>query len=66
MNYKDRYEEAYEKISAWLLAGLLSYNEDVVVGLENAPAAFGKLFGAHGGNFGKLVVCVYFSTMDVV
>jgi len=36
--------------------GRLRYKEDVVVGLENAPAAFIGLL--EGKNFGKLIVRV--------
>ena len=40
----------------WLKAGKIKYREDIVDGLENAPAAFlGMLYGK---NFGKLVVRV--------
>lgn len=43
-------------VAAWLKAGKITYKEDVVVGLENAPAAFIGLL--KGKNFGKLVVKV--------
>ena len=42
--------------SAWVQAGQIKYKEDIVDGLENAPAAFLKLFD--GSNFGKLLVRV--------
>jgi NADPH-dependent curcumin reductase CurA len=42
--------------SAWVRAGKIKYREDIVEGLENAPAAFLKLFD--GANFGKLMVRV--------
>jgi NADPH-dependent curcumin reductase CurA len=42
--------------SAWLREGRLKYREDIVEGLDNAPAAFLKLFD--GANFGKLLVRV--------
>ena len=41
---------------AWVRAGRIKYREDIVDGLENAPAAFLKLFD--GTNFGKLMVRV--------
>ena len=41
---------------AWVKAGRITYREDIVDGLENAPAAFLKLFD--GTNFGKLMVRV--------
>ena len=42
--------------SRWLREGRLKYREDVVDGLENAPAALLKLFD--GTNFGKLLIRV--------
>ncbi len=42
--------------SAWVRAGRLKYREDIVEGLENAPAAFLGLL--QGKNFGKLLVKV--------
>ena len=43
-------------VGGWLREGKLKYREDVVVGLENAPAAFIGLL--KGQNFGKLLVKV--------
>jgi NADPH-dependent curcumin reductase CurA len=43
-------------VSEWLRTGRLKYREDVVEGLENAPAAFLGLL--QGRNFGKLLVKV--------
>src|SRR5579871_547313 len=40
----------------WVRTGQLKYREDIVDGLENAPAAFLNLL--RGGNFGKLLVKV--------
>ena len=40
----------------WVRSGRLKYREDVVEGLENAPAAFLGLL--QGRNFGKLLVKV--------
>src|SRR5579863_1881658 len=45
-----------EEASAWVRAGTLKYREDVVDGLENAPAAF--LGMLRGENFGKLIIRV--------
>jgi NADPH-dependent curcumin reductase CurA len=42
--------------SGWVKAGQIKYREDIVDGLDNAPAAFLKLFD--GANFGKLLVRV--------
>jgi len=46
----------YEEAGRWIAEGRLRYREDVVDGLENAPAAFIDLL--QGRNFGKLVVKV--------
>ena len=40
--------------SGWIREGRLKYREDIVEGLENAPAAFAGLL--KGANFGKLLV----------
>ena len=40
----------------WLQSGKIHYREDIVDGLENAPAAFTHML--KGGNFGKLLVRV--------
>ena len=45
-----------EEASGWLRDGKLKYQETIVTGIENAPAAFARLFS--GENFGKLVIDV--------
>jgi NADPH-dependent curcumin reductase CurA len=55
-DHGDRYPAFLEDASAWLRDGRLKYREDIVDGLDNAPAALLKLFG--GLNFGKLLVRV--------
>ena len=55
-DFADRYDEAFDNLATYINQGKMVYTEDVVVGLENAPRAFLKLFGAEGGNFGKLLV----------
>ena len=55
-DYADRYEAAFEDLSKYLIEGKLKYTEDIILGLENAPRGMLKLFGADGGNFGKLLV----------
>jgi len=45
-----------EEAAAWIADARLKYREDIVEGLENAPAAFIGLL--QGFNFGKLVVRV--------
>lgn len=48
--------KARAELAGWLRDGRIAWRETVVQGLENAPAAFGRLF--EGSNFGKLVVQV--------
>jgi NADPH-dependent curcumin reductase CurA len=45
-----------DEAAGWLREGKLKYRETVVTGIENAPAAFAKLFS--GENFGKLIIDV--------
>ncbi|HZV82524.1 MAG TPA: NADP-dependent oxidoreductase [Geobacteraceae bacterium] len=53
-DYANRFGEFYQQMSAWLVEGRIRYREDIVDGLENAPAAFIGLL--EGKNFGKLIV----------
>ena len=53
-DYGQRYDEFYQQMSAWLAEGRITYREDIVDGLENAPGAFIGLL--EGKNFGKLLV----------
>ncbi len=55
-DYFHLWPAALPRMAAWIQAGKLQYREDWVEGLENAPAAFVKLF--QGENFGKLLVRV--------
>ncbi|MEN0135560.1 MAG: NADP-dependent oxidoreductase [Rhodococcus sp. (in: high G+C Gram-positive bacteria)] len=50
------YADFQRDVSGWIREGRFAYREDVVDGLENAPAAFIGLL--RGSNFGKLVVRV--------
>ena len=54
--YGPLYREFSRQMSDWIADGRIKYREDVVDGLENAPAAFMGLL--EGRNFGKLVVRV--------
>ncbi len=54
--FADRHEEALALLATWVRSGALKYKEQVVVGLETAPAAF--LGMLEGTNFGKLLVQV--------
>jgi len=53
-DYQDKWPAAIARMARWIAAGEIKYKEDVVVGIENAPAAFLRLF--HGENFGKLLI----------
>jgi NADPH-dependent curcumin reductase CurA len=53
-DYMPRAAEAVKDLVGWYGAGQLQYRLDVTEGLENAPAAFLKLFD--GSNQGKVVV----------
>jgi len=50
----DRYDEAREKLSAWLREGVIQSPEHRLVGIENVGKAFADLFA--GENFGKTIV----------
>jgi NADPH-dependent curcumin reductase CurA len=53
-DFADRYAEALVSLSGWLRSGELVYSEDIVEGLEQAPAAF--LGMLQGDNVGKRLV----------
>ncbi|MGK4007990.1 NADP-dependent oxidoreductase [Sorangium sp. So ce1036] len=55
-HYADRYDAFRRDMGAWVADGRVKLREDLVDGLENAPAAFIGLL--EGRNFGKLVVRV--------
>jgi NADPH-dependent curcumin reductase CurA len=55
-DHADRAADFLRDCSAWVKGGQIKYREDIVDGLESAPAAFLKLFD--GSNFGKLLVRV--------
>ncbi len=52
--FEDRNSHALNRLSHRVRDGALKYKEDVVVGIENSPAAFIGLL--NGANLGKLVV----------
>lgn len=56
MQFADRYDEALKQLTTWLHDGKIKYREDVVDGLENAPAAFIGMM--QGKNIGKQLVRV--------
>lgn len=55
-HYATRFDAFRRDMNEWLAAGKVKLREDIVDGLENAPAAFIGL--QQGKNFGKLVVRV--------
>ena len=55
-DHLDRLPDFLRDAAAWVREGRLRYREDVVAGLEHAPAAFVGLL--QGKNFGKLLVKV--------
>ena len=60
-DFEDRDPEAMAALTEWVTTGQLTYRENIVVGIENAPAAFVGLFT--GENTGKQLVRV--SSEDV-
>lgn len=56
LDYPDRFGEFLREMRPWVEQGKVRFREDVVEGLENAPAALIGLL--EGRNFGKLVVRV--------
>ena len=55
-DFAQGHEAARRAIAGWIADGRLTWREDIVEGLENAPAAFNRLFD--GRNFGKLLIQV--------
>jgi NADPH-dependent curcumin reductase CurA len=53
-NYLDLMPEFQREMSAWIHEGKVKWRETIDHGIENAPAAFLKLF--KGENFGKMLV----------
>jgi NADPH2:quinone reductase len=54
LDFADRFEEAITHLAGLFAAGKLHYDETVLDGLENVPAAVTQMFS--GANTGKLVV----------
>ena len=55
-DFADRFQEASQRLGAWVASGDLQYRETVTEGIENAPGAFLGLF--EGENIGKQLVHV--------
>lgn len=56
LDHLDLAQKAYPELIAWHTAGKLDYAVDLVQGLQNVPAALGRLFD--GTNSGKLIAQV--------
>lgn len=55
-DYVHRHEEGFKELATWIKDGSLTYRENIIEGLENAPQAFIGLF--QGENIGKQLVKV--------
>jgi NADPH-dependent curcumin reductase CurA len=55
-DFTEQRPDFYRDMTQWIREGRVKYREDIVDGLENAPAAFIGLL--QGKNFGKLVIKV--------
>lgn len=55
-DYAVQFAEARQQMAEWVRAGKLSYREEIIEGLEQAPAAFIGLFA--GESFGRRLVHV--------
>lgn len=53
-DYLDRFPEARAQLAAWLRDGKLTYREEILEGLEEAPGAIARLYA--GENRGKLLI----------
>ena len=53
---KETYQEFVNDMTAWLADGKIAYKEQIVDGLENAPASLNDVL--LGKSFGKVVVKV--------
>lgn len=55
-DFQDRFAHYVATASAWIADGRMTFHEDRVQGLDQAPAAFHRLMS--GGNIGKSIVVV--------
>jgi NADPH-dependent curcumin reductase CurA len=53
-DFADRHDEALRELAGWMREGRLSYREDIVTGLQRAPAAFIGML--QGDNIGKRLI----------
>jgi len=55
-DYTNQFSQALGQIKQWILDGKIKYDENIIEGFENLPAAFLGLF--KGENIGKQLVKV--------
>ena len=53
-DYAPKFSDAISQMAALINSGTLSYTEDIIDGIENAPDAYAGLFG--GDNFGRRLI----------
>jgi NADPH-dependent curcumin reductase CurA len=53
-DFAARYEEGVVALAGWIREGRLQYREDVLDGIEAAPASIAMLYA--GENRGKLII----------
>jgi NADPH-dependent curcumin reductase CurA len=53
-DYVDRYAEGLRQLTEWVRAGLIHYREDILDGIEQAPASIAGLY--RGDNLGKRLI----------
>ena len=53
-DFAARYEEAIAALAGWIREGKLRYREDILQGIEAAPASIAMLYA--GENRGKLII----------
>ena len=53
-DFAPRYEEAVAALAGWIREGKLKYREDILQGIESAPASIAMLYA--GENRGKLII----------
>ena len=56
LDYEHRYDEALEQLAHWVRQERLRYEEEILDGIEQAPAAIARLY--RGDNMGKLLIRV--------
>ena len=53
-DYEHRYDEAVARLARWVREGKLRYREEIVQGIERAPASIAELY--QGDNMGKRII----------